>query len=429
VVTVAFDISDRKLAEHAMRESERRMRDLIENVQLISVLLDTSGEVAFANEYVLELLGYQEEELIGRNWFDVCVPEDRRAAVKESFLERMRLGVVAPHDEYEIVTARGERRWVSWNNTVLHGSSGEVSGAASIGADVTERRHAEERLVFDALHDALTGLPNRALFMDRLSGAVARLKRRPDYLFAVLFLDLDRFKVVNDSLGHVAGDQFLVQVSRAIATQTRRPEHTLARLGRDEFAILLDDIEAKESAIRVVERIFAALGEPIRIGAQEIFASVSVGIAFSSPVYERPEDLLRDADTAMYHAKTSGKARYEVFDASMHTHALRLLKLENSLRRAVEKREFVLHYQPIVSLPERAITGFEALVRWQHPERGLVSPYEFIHLAEETGLVLAIGSFTLREACERLCAWRGRAPALKGVDAERAGELLARGVF
>ena len=405
LLAMGFDITDRKLAEDAMRESERRMRDLIENVQLISVLVDRAGEITFANEYVRELLGYEEEEVVGKNWFDLTLPEDGRERVKQAFLERIGHGAIAPHEEYEIVTARGERRYVSWNNTVLHDPAGGVSGMASIGADVTERRRAEERLLHDALHDSLTGLPNRALFMDRLRGAVARLKRRPEYLFAVLFLDVDRFKVINDSLGHMAGDQFLVQLSRLIAATIRRPEHTLARLGGDEFAILLDDIEKRDDAPRVVERIFQVLQLPMKIGAQEIFSTVSIGIAFSSMEYDGAEDVLRDADTAMYQAKTTGKARFQIFDDSMHTRALRLLKLEHSLRRAADRSEFVLHYQPIVGLDHGKIAGFEALVRWQHPERGLILPNEFIHLAEETGLIYGIGRWTLEEACRRLKEW------------------------
>lgn len=401
-LALGFDVTDRKMAEGAMRESERRLRDLIENVQLVSVLLDATGELTFANEYALELLGHAEESLIGRNWFDVVLPLERVDEMKAAFRERV-AGRMPPHEEYEIVTARGEPRFVSWTSTLLHDPAGAVTGVALIGADVTERRRAEQRLLHDALHDSLTGLPNRALFMDRLRTSLARLKRRPQHVFAVLFVDLDRFKVVNDSLGHMVGDQFLVQLGRAI-TGTLRAEHTVARLGGDEFAILLDDLDEKEDAIRVVDRIFQALQTPLRVGEQDIFATVSIGIAYASPDYATAEDILRDADTAMYQAKSTGRARLQVFDESMHKRAVGLLRLEHSLRRATEQDEFVLYYQPIVDLQTGALAGFEALIRWNHPQRGIVSPYEFIHLAEETGLIFRIGDWTLREACRWLAS-------------------------
>ena len=425
VLVMGFDVTDRKLAENAMRESERRLRDLIENVQLISVLLDARGDVTFANEYALELLGLQEEAVVGRNWFDLVLPLDRRGSMMESFLARVESGT-APHEEYEITTARGETRVVSWNSTVLHDPAGAICGMASIGADVTERRRAEKRLLHDALHDALTGLPNRALFMDRLRTALARLKRRPTHSFAALFLDVDRFKVVNDSLGHMAGDQFLIQIGRVLQA-TLRAEHTVARLGGDEFAILLDDLDDKDDARRVVERIFQALQTPLRVSGQDIFATLSIGIAFGGPQYESAEDMLRDADTAMYQAKTTGKARFQIFDESMHKRAVGLLKLEHSLRRATEGNEFVLHYQPIVSLREEKTSGFEALVRWNHPERGIVGPYEFIHLAEETGLIFRIGGWTLREACRWLTRGTPALPDHLSVNVNLSGRQFSQG--
>jgi diguanylate cyclase (GGDEF)-like protein/PAS domain S-box-containing protein len=425
ILAMGFDITDRKLAEGAMRESERRLRDLIENVQLVSVLLDAKGEVTFANEYALELLGLHEEGVVGHNWFDLVAPLDQRAAMQQAFKERVASGI-APHEEYEILTARGEPRVVSWNSTVLHDPQGGICGVASIGSDVTERRRAEKRLLHDALHDALTGLPNRALFMDRLRTAMSRRKRRPTHLFAALVLDLDRFKVVNDSLGHVAGDQFLISIAR-ILLSTLRAEHTVARLGGDEFAILLDDLDDKGDARRVVERIFRALETPIRVSGQEIFATMSIGIAYGGSAYESAEDMMRDADTAMYQAKTTGKARFQIFDESMHQRAVGLLKLEHSLRRATEKNEFVLHYQPIVSLHDEQTAGYEALVRWNHPERGIVGPYEFIHLAEETGLIFRIGGWTLREACRWLTSGSPALPERLSVNVNLSGRQFSQG--
>ncbi len=425
LLAMGFDITDQKLAESAMRESERRLRDLIENVQLVSVLLDADGDITFANEYALELLGLQEEGVVGHNWFDLVVPLGKRGSMQEAFKGRIASGV-APHEEYEILTARGEPRVVSWNSTVLHDPTGAICGMASIGSDVTERRRAEKRLLHDALHDALTGLPNRALFMDRLRTAMSRLKRRPTHLFAALVLDLDRFKVVNDSLGHLAGDQFLVQIGR-ILLSTLRAEHTVARLGGDEFAILLDDLDDKDDARRVVERIFHALDTPIRVSGQDIFATMSIGIAYAGAQYLSAEDMMRDADTAMYQAKTTGKARFQIFDESMHQRAVGLLKLEHSLRRAAERNEFVLHYQPIVTLEEEATAGFEALVRWNHPERGIVGPYEFIHLAEETGLIFRIGGWTLREACQWLTQGSPALPEHLTVNVNLSGRQFSQG--
>ena len=275
--------------------------------------------------------------------------------------------------------------------------------------DICERKRAEEQLLHNTLHDELTGLPNQALFMDRLQLAVERAKRRQDYLFAVLFLDLDRFKVVNDSLGHIVGNQLLIAISRRLEIVMRSVD-TVARFGGDEFTILLEDIEDINATIQVAERIQKELALPFKLNEYEVFTSASIGIALSSTGYEQPGHLLRDADIAMYRAKTLGKARYEVFDTTMHNHAVVLLQLETDLRRAIKKKEFRLHYQPIVSLVTGRIIGFEALVRWQHPERGLVSPIEFIPVAEETGMIVSIGKWVLHEACRQMQIWHAQFP-------------------
>jgi diguanylate cyclase (GGDEF)-like protein/PAS domain S-box-containing protein len=409
-LVTAFDVTERRRAEEAMRESERRMRDILETVQLVAVLLDREGVITYCNPFFLELVGYEEEDVIGREWFSAFVPEDDRESGRATLRDRMHLGAVAAHEETAIVTRHGDRRVVAWSNTVLRDWTGGVSGTASIGADVTDRRRAEEQLQHDAFHDALTGLPNRALFIDRLQAALARLqgamaRGHHKGMFAVVFLDVDRFKLVNDSLGHSVGDRLLVELSSALKTAVR-PGDTVARLGGDEFTILLEDMEDRAEAIAVAERIQSVLREPLTIAGHEVFATVSMGIALSAPSYRRAEDLLRDADTAMYHAKALGKSRHQVFDSSMHARARKLLQLEHDLRRAVERREFRVHYQPIVRIEDRRIAGFEALVRWQHPERGLVAPSEFIHLAEETGLVVPLGRAVLEEACGQASSWR-----------------------
>ncbi len=403
-LAAAVDITEQRLAEGAVRESDRRIRDILENVQLIALTLDREGAITFANEYLLELLGYGEEEVVGQDWFELAVPAERRPPLRQNFQGEMASGAVAPHHESEIVTRLGERRLVSWNNTVLQTLSGEVSGMACLGVDVTERRRVEEQLVHDAFHDALTGLPNRALFMDRLGSAMARSVRKPNYLFAVLFLDVDRFKTVNDSLGHRAGDQLLIQIGRALAG-VLRPGDTVARLGGDEFTILLDDLASSQDALRVTERVRDSLNSPFTIGGHEVFATASIGIALSSSRHEQPEELVRNADTAMYHAKADGRGTYKVFDTSMHAQAITLLETESDLRRAVERQGFLLHFQPIVEIASGRVAGMEALIRWEHSKRGLVSPLEFVHLAEETGLIFEIGSWALTAACRALRGW------------------------
>jgi diguanylate cyclase (GGDEF)-like protein len=271
--------------------------------------------------------------------------------------------------------------------------------------DISDRMAAEEQLLHLAIRDELTGLANRALFRDLVARSIGRGKRREDYAYAVLVLDIDRFKLVNESLGHAAGDQLLRLISRRLE-RCVRPGDTVARLGGDEFALFLDDVRDVGDAIRVADRIQRELRYAFHIGQQEVFVSASVGITLSSSSYERPEDFLRDADLAMYRAKELGGARHEVFEAHMHQHAVAMLELETDLRRALEREEFELHYQPIVEIATGEVVGFEALVRWMHPHKGLVLPASFVPLAEDTGLIVPLGQWVLREACRQLTEWR-----------------------
>ena len=300
----------------------------------------------------------------------------------------------------------------AWTHSEINGLidiSSILMMELELRSDLTLKRQTQEHLLYSTLHDALTGLPNRSLFTERLRHAMRRAARHPDDLFAVLFLDLDRFKDVNDNLGHFAGDELLRAVARRLEACIR-PEDTVARLSGDEFAILLESITDTSDAGRVAERIEEALSFPINLAGAEVTTSASMGIVTSSMSHDQPEQLLRSADMAMYRAKAAGRARYEMFDRAMHTDALERLRLETDLRRAVEQGEFLLHYQPVVSLRTGRVTGLEALIRWQHPERGLVHPADFIPIAEETGLILPIGKWVLLEACERIKAWQEAYP-------------------
>jgi len=286
----------------------------------------------------------------------------------------------------------------------------------------------EEHFRHAAFHDALTGLPNRALFTDHLRHVVERAKRHGDHNFAVLFLDLDRFKNINDSLGHTVGDLLLVAVAERLKSCLRQAD-VVARFGGDEFAVLLDGFSGPEDAVRVAEKIQKEISLPLTIDSHEAFTSASIGIALGAAGYERPEEILRDADTAMYRAKEAGKASFEVFDELMYARAVSLLRLENDLRRAIERQEFRVYYQPIVVLKTGEVCGFEALVRWEHPERGLISPAEFIPVAEETGLIVPLGKWVLEEACRQTREWQRQSFAHRELTliVNLSGKQLARG--
>jgi diguanylate cyclase (GGDEF)-like protein/PAS domain S-box-containing protein len=400
---------------------------LKEEVFLLETLMDTVPDSIYfkdrdsrftrINRAAAALFGVVEpSEAIGRTDFDYF-SDDHAAKAFRDEQQIVRTGLPLVNVEEKETKADGGSRWVSTTKMALRDTEGKIVGTFGVSRDITQRKEFEEQLERQAFFDPLTQTPNRALFMNRLQHLFQRARRAADgsRLFAVLYLDVDRFKGINDGLGHQAGDDLLKEVARRLEG-CLRPSDTLARLGGDEFTALLDDIQSEVDATRVAERINKELSHPFSLQGQEVYATVSVGIALSSSHYERPEDMLRDADTAMYRAKANGRSRHQVFDIDMHQRAVSMLRLETDLRRAIERGELMAYYQPIVDLETQTLRGFEALARWKHPTRGMVMPDVFIPVAEETGQIGAIGDWMLAEACRQMRIWQDlypRTPALR----------------
>ncbi len=393
-----------------LRDAERRYRTVIEQSPLSVHVFAPDGRSLLANSSWNELWNLQEgEEPEGTSIFEDA---QIRATGLLPYIEQA-MGespVTPPPLLYDPArTGRGgEQRWLQAFVYPVRDDGGSVREVTLIIEDVTERKALEDRLAYQAFHDPLTGLPNRALLLDRLEQALKRVERRSDAgNVALLFTDLDNFKYVNDSLGHKAGDNLLVKVAGRIAS-CLRPEDTVARLGGDEFVVLLEGVTDVAEATAVAERIARELEAPFALNGQEVFVTTSTGIVLGGP--GKAEDLLRDADVAMYRSKGAGKDRHEVYEVSMRAQASERLGLEGDLRRAVERgaEEFVLRYQPEVDVETGRTVGVEALVRWRHPKRGLMSPAEFVPLAEDTGLIVLIGRRVLEEACRQARGLRGR---------------------
>ena len=387
------------------RESDRQfLRQVLDINPHLIFAKDRAGHFTLVNRAAAEVYGTTVEELIGKTDADF----NPNAAEVEQFrrddlevMDNLHEKLIA---EELITDASGRVRWLQTIKRPIVGAGGRADQVLGVATDITHYKELEQQLAHAALHDALTGLPNRALFRDRLELAIETAKRSPAYRFAVLFLDLDRFKVVNDSLGHGRGDRLLVAAAERFA-RCVRPGDTVARLGGDEFTLLLTDIAGLRDAVHAAECIHRALAEPFQVDDHEVYITASVGIAVSATGYHGAEELLRDADTAMYRAKALGRGRHVVFNPEMHARAVARLQLETDLRRALEKGELALVYQPIVRVADGRIVELEALLRWQHPERGRLDPGSFLSVAQETGILVRIEDWVITEACSRAAHW------------------------
>ncbi|MDQ2730701.1 MAG: EAL domain-containing protein [Armatimonadota bacterium] len=413
-VVLASDITERIETEKALRQAEEKYRNIFENAVEGIFQTTPGGRYLSVNPALARIYGYPSLDDLVAEVTDISqqlyVDSNRRNEFKR--LLRARDQVLG--FEAQIRRRDGTIVWISENARAVRDENGAILYYEGTVEDITQQKAAEQQLVHNAFHDKLTALANRALIMDRLTHLIDRTRRRRGYIFAVLFLDCDRFKVINDRLGHAAGDRLLVAVSQRLLNCVRVCD-TVARLGGDEFAILLEEVRSEDEAILAADRIKKEVARPFDLDGESIFTSVSIGIAISSKSHLSADSLVREADIAMYQAKSHGGARHEVFVPEMEVGVRARFELETDMRWAVERGEFQLHYQPIVSLSTGRIAGFEALSRWLHPGRGWVPPSEFIPLAEETGFILSIGRWVLMEACRQAQQWREQFPHLQPI--------------
>jgi len=414
---------------HALEQSEQRFHSAFTHASIGMALVATGGEIRQVNRAMSALLGTPEHALVGQRLEALFDPADAEAFA--ALLERVnRREVDAINTELRCRHSDGSDVWVALDGSFFDDPGSTASNLIVQMQDISARRSAEARLQHIAFHDSLTGLPNRSRFHEHLARAIEAAKQDPQRRFAVMFLDFDRFKLINDSMGHGVGDAFLIQVARRIREHVR-PGDVVARLGGDEFAVLCTDLEREAHAVTLAERLQLVLAEPLQLAGTEIATSASIGITFSAIGYELPEEVLRDADIAMYRAKAAGKARYALFDAGLHQQVTDRVRLEGDLRRAIEGGHLSVAYQPLFNLGTGKLTGFEALARWQHPALGLVSPAVFIPIAEETALIGPLTDFVLDTACRQLKLWQARSEAFAGLTMQVnvSGNDIAHSAF